>query len=144
MKIVKQNLKAVLCALLGALTLFAAVSCQNKEKSVKATVEVVNETTVVISVEECSGGATLLDAMESLKKAEELDFSLSAGMVTEIGGKENGANSYWMLYTSDADFSNTAWGTVDYEGQTLGSAILGAEALKVSAGKIYLWSYQSF
>jgi Ca2+-transporting ATPase len=66
--------------------------------------------------------------------------------VNEMNGKKNAADfsSCWMLFTSDAEMANTEWGTVEYEGETLGSAILGAESLVVEKGEIYLWVYQSF
>ena len=127
------------------LTVFAvfSVSC-NQEKSVTATVEKVNESTVAIFVLECSGGATVLDAMKSLQKKGELSFEISSGMVTEMEGKANGGSSYWMLYTDDNDFATDEYGTVEYGGQTLGSAVLGANALQVSVGKTYVWIYTTF
>ena len=49
-----------------------------------------------------------------------------------------------MLYTSDAELSNTAWGEVEYNGAKLGGAIVGAGELPVAEGQIYVWSYQGF
>ena len=49
-----------------------------------------------------------------------------------------------MLYTSDAEMSNAEWGTIDYDGKTYASAILGAESLEVSAGNYYILSYVIF
>ena len=40
--------------------------------------------------------------------------------------------------------SNTEWGTVDYEGERYASAVLGADALTVIEGGLYIWEYQSF
>ena len=67
-------------------------------------------------------------------------------MVSSVEGKENAADgsACWMLYTSDAEMSNKEWGTITYEGNTYGSAILGAESLQVSAGQYYVWSYDAF
>jgi hypothetical protein len=49
-----------------------------------------------------------------------------------------------MIYTTDEDNSNTAWGLVEYNGKTYGSAMYGAEELKVKQGESYIWLYQSF
>ena len=86
----------------------------------------------------------LSESMELLKKNGKLTYEISGGMVTSINGKANSANEFWMLYTSDTEMANTAWGTYEYEGQTLGSAIVGAEALPVVDGGIYIWAYQGF
>ena len=84
--------------------------------------------------------------MEMLREDGKIEFAISGGMVTEINGKANTADfsSCWMLYTSDAELSNTEWGTVSYEENSYGSAIVGAEALPVVNGEIYVWAYQSF
>ena len=67
-------------------------------------------------------------------------------MITSINGKANPADwSYcWMVYTSDTSMANTEYGTYEYEGQILGSAVLGAEALPAADGGIYVWVYQKF
>ena len=90
--------------------------------------------------------STLVDYMNSLKDSKELNFEIADGMVTSINGIKNAADysSCWMLYTSDADNANTAWGTVEYKGNTYGSAIYGAESLKIKDGCLYIWVYKTF
>ena len=111
---------------------------------------IVSDTYIVIKPSEASlEGKTdmlLIDFMSQLKEKGELKFGISDGMVTSINGIDNPEDwsSCWMLYTSDAENSNTAWGTVEYEGKTYGSAISGAEALKIKAGELYIWVFQSF
>ncbi len=114
--------------------------------SAKAEVVSKSDTMVVIKVNETEGFATLLDAMTYLKGEGALTFELTNGMVSSIEGKANPADwsACWMLYTSDAEMSNTEWGTITYEGNTYGSAILGAESLQVSVGQYYVWSYDVF
>ena len=89
---------------------------------------------------------TLMDYMEELKNKGELEFVVKDGMITAINGIENPADysSCWMLYTSDADNANASWGTVEYEGKEYGSAISGAETLKIKADQLYIWVYKSF
>ena len=104
---------------------------------------------VIKTTEEALEGKTdllLIDYMQTLKEKEGLEFAISDGMITSINGIDNPADysSCWMLYTSDPELSNSAWGTVEYEGVEYGSAVSGAEALTVKAGQLYIWVYQSF
>lgn len=104
---------------------------------------------VIKTTEEALEGKTdllLIDYMQTLKEKEGLEFSISDGMITSINGIDNPADysSCWMLYTSDPELSNSAWGTVEYEGVEYGSAVSGAEALTVKPGQLYIWVYQSF
>ena len=88
----------------------------------------------------------LIEYMNDLAQEGKLACTISDGMITSINGIENPADfsSCWMLYTSDKDFSNRTWGTVEYEGVEYGSAISGAEVLKIKAGEIYIWVFQKF
>ena len=95
---------------------------------------------VLASATPSSDNQTLLEYMDQC----EIDFTIESGMITAVQGKSNTTNSFWMLYTSDAENSNEAWGTYDYEGTTLGSATLGAGELIVKAGCTYVWVYQTF
>lgn len=117
-----------------------------------------NNSLVVFDSDECiaitvsegqmpiTSSSTLLDYMQALKNSERLNFEIDDGMITSINGIKNAADwsSCWMLYTSDADNANTAWGTVEYNGKVYGSAIYGAEKLKIKEGCIYIWVYKSF
>lgn len=87
---------------------------------------------------------TLKDYMEHLQENKKFMFTVSNGMVTEINGKANTTKSFWMLYTSDAENSNKEWGMFEYENSVYGSATLGADALIVKEGCIYIWAYQTF
>lgn len=101
---------------------------------------------VVIAVEEGKGGVTLLSYMQDLQEEGELAFTVENGMVTSIAGKANDSdyNPCWMLYTSDTENANDAWGVVEYDGKRYGSAVVGVETLLVKAGETYIWWYQSF
>ncbi len=102
-------------------------------------------TMVEIKVLTLEGQCTLMDVMEKAKQAGDLSFEVSNGMVTSINGVANPADwsKCWILFTSDAEMSNTAWGTITYNDVTLGSAVVGADALDILAGETYVWSYQS-
>ena len=98
------------------------------------------ETQVVIGVEDKRGSFELIDCMEALK-GEEFSFEISGGFILEINGVVNADGCYWMLYTSDTELSNSAWGEITYEDKTLASAALGAESLEVKVGELYIWQY---
>lgn len=119
------------------------VGCNKNEGYAKTEVNS-TDGVVAITVVEASQNTSLLKAMECAQDDEKLTFTISDGMVTGINGTANANNCYWMLYTSDADNANTAWGTYAYDGQELGSSVLGAESLTVKAGCIYVWVYTQF
>ena len=88
---------------------------------------------------------TLMDYMTLLKQEEKLDFETKNGMISSVNGIENPADwsSCWMLYTSDEENANSSWGKVEYEGKIYGSAMFGAESLKVKDNCLYIWVFQS-
>lgn len=132
------SLFLALTTLLGVLTLTA---CGNEPVVIRD-----SDTCIVIRVPEDAGEMTLIDYMETLKKNGQLNFTMENGMITSIGGIQNPADfsRCWMLYTSDADFSSSAWGTVEYDGVEYGSAVVGAEALVIKPGCLYIWAFMSF
>ncbi len=99
-----------------------------------------------ISVEEAKYDCTLLQLMQDAKDDGKLDFEENGGMITSINGTANAADfsACWMLYTSDSELSNTQGGTITWNGQTLGMAIVGASDLPVTVGMVYVWEYQTF
>ena len=115
------------------LSVFCLVACGDNVEPVVITVsQAVEENT------------TLLEVMQEKKTAGELDFQMENGMIVQIGETKNSTNSFWMLYTTDEANANTQWGTFAWKGETLGSAVLGADALVVKQGETYVWVYQSF
>ena len=143
----KNTVKRLSC-LLAVLMLLCAVllpGCKSEPLVIKE-----SDTCIVIRVTEeaLDGGADmmLIDYMNKLVQSGELECTISNGMVTSINGIENPADfsSCWMLYTSDAENANTAWGTVEYEGAQYGSAVSGAETLKIKPGQLYIWVFQTF
>ncbi len=120
--------------ILAAICLFA-VSCKDKDADPVA---------IDLAGVTVAENATLLDVMEEKKADGTLKFSISDGMIVSINGVKNGTNRYWMLYTSDGEYSNAQWGTHTYEGKELGSAVYGAGDLPVKSGEIYVWVYQKF
>lgn len=144
MKNTNKRLFNLLLVLILSLSMLLS-GCQKEPLVIKD-----SETCIVIKVTEDvladNADMLLIDYMNQLAQEGELSCSISNGMITSINGIENPADfsSCWMLYTSDADNANTAWGTVEYEGVEYGSAISGAEALKIKPDQLYIWVFQSF
>lgn len=138
--------------LLLVFMLFGASSCAfslNTNANAKVIVsEVFTESKhiVVIKIDKTTKGATLMDAMRELKKGELLAYKTAGTMITSINGVDNAADysACWMLYTSDDECANGEWGVVEYKSQTYGSAIVGADALEISEGELYIWKYENF
>ena len=116
------------------------------EAGTKAEVEKTAEDMVAIRVLEADGEETLLSVMEDLQEEGLVNFTIQNGMVMGINGKDNPIDfsHCWMLYTSDEEMANAAWGEIEYNGEKLGSAVLGADSLPVLEGEVYVWYYQAF
>lgn len=136
MKRFLKVLAGLLCALVAA---FGCIGCGSAKSS---------EPVAITVTETVAEGTTLLDVMNEMKADGELRFKISNGMVTEINGVKNDVDfdPCWMLYTTDtdSDCSSAEWGTYEYNGTILNSAILGAESLPVKTGETYVWVYQTF
>ena len=143
-----ERTKKILVCLLAAVTLMSLLllpGCKSEPLVIKE-----SDTCIVLRVtEEAMGGNAdllLIDYMDQLVKSGKMTCTIQDGMVTSINGIDNPADfsSCWMLYTSDEENANAAWGTVDFEGKQYGSAISGAEVLKVKPGQLYIWVFKSF
>ena len=144
-KIMKKTTKKLVSVLLAVLLLLSMTACRNEPLVIKD-----SDTYIVIkTTQEAIGDKTdmlLIDYMETLKQKGELEFSVGNGMILSINGIDNPADysSCWMLYTSDAENANASWGTVEYEGKEYGSAVSGAEVLKIKPDQLYIWVFKSF
>ena len=140
----KKILSCILAIMLLACTVLLS-GCKQEPLVIKD-----SDTCIVIKpTQESMDGKTdmlLIDYMNQLTNDGKMTCKISNGMITSINGIDNPADfsSCWMLYTSDVENSNTAWGTVSYDGKEYGSAISGAEALKIKPGQLYIWVFQSF
>lgn len=110
-----------------------------------------DENTVVIVPSEevlALDGATLADYLAAMKERGLISYTMENGMLTEVNGKKNrstGTSSAecWMIYTSDPDYSNAAFGTLTYDGVVYPSASLGAESIVLSKSFVYLLAYHT-
>ncbi len=141
----QKTLSFIIC-LLMCISSLLLTSCQSTEPLVIKE----SDTYIVISVSEESLGENdelfLIDYMKTLKENGELEFELDNGMIKSINGIDNPADfsKCWMLYTSDTENSGSAFGTVEYKDKLYGSAIVGAELLKIKPNNIYIWVFKAF
>ena len=144
-KFTRRCLSLVLAAVMLA-SVMALSSCEMLSSLFQKEPLVIydSDTTIVIRCEETDGEKVLIDYMNELQAEGKLEFVVEDGMITSINGIENPADfsSCWMLYTSDTEMANSAWGTVLYKDVEYGSAILGAESLKMKEGCIYIWAFK--
>ena len=140
----KKIFSAILALIISIVT-FSLLGCGGNNLVIKET-----DTYIVITASneqmQINSDTTLVDYMNSLKEDGELSFEIKNGMVNSVNGIENPLDysSCWMLYTSDTENSNSVWGTIEYKGNTYGSAVLGAESLIIKDGYLYIWVYQTF
>ena len=143
----KTTTKRLSCLFLVLLLTCAVLlpGCQKETLVIKD-----SDTYIVVKTTEKTlegkGEMFLIDYMNELAQQGELACTIEDGMITSINGIANPADfsSCWMLYTSDVENANNAWGVVEYEGVEYGSAISGAETLKIKADQLYIWVFKSF
>ena len=138
-----------LVSFLLAVTLLAGVLMLSGCKKEPLVIKDSDTYIVIKTTQEAMDGKTdmfLIGYMKILKEKGELEFEIANGMITSINGIDNPADfsSCWMLYTSDEELSNVAWGTVEYEGKEYNSAVSGAETLKIKPDQLYIWVFKSF
>ena len=131
------SLVSLISAVLALFPLFALAGCKTPPSAA-------DENTVVIQASAEHDGKTLLSVMEELQAAGELSFAVSDGMIVELNGTKQTPPKSWILYTSDKENANEQWGTLEYEGEVLGSAALGVGQLAVKEGCLYIWAFESF
>lgn len=136
-----KKLFTLLAVILTVATMAFQVACQKPSDPL---VIKESDTLVVVKVAD-DVDMSLIDYVKSLEEYKD-SFVIENGMIVEIDGVKNEADwsACWMIYTSDAENANTAWGEVEYQGEIYGSAILGAESLMVKKDCIYIFVYQSF
>ena len=130
-----KTLSRILLVVLAVVMVFGLFACNKKADEVVIKVD---------SAYEMEADDTLEDYMDYLEEKGKLDYEEEDGMIISINGKKNTLNSYWMIYTSDENYSNSQWGTYEYKGKTLGSATLGATALPLNKDATYVLVYQTF
>ncbi|MBE5732000.1 MAG: hypothetical protein E7353_03095 [Clostridiales bacterium] len=139
-------MKKIITSVFVALTILVSLFCVSCSKPTPKVIKESDTYFVINVTDNVESGTTLYDYMVTLRSDGEIDFTDADGMITSLNGISNKSDwsEAWMIYTTDEDNSNTAWGLVEYNGKTYGSAAFGAEQLVIKKGESYIWLYQSF
>lgn len=142
MKSLRTFLAVSACAcLLSLLPLASACGGETVNNGGKGNVQSVENGVVFVASEEVmdiTETTTLRQYMDAMAENGGIEYEADNGMITSVNGIEpQSDNEYWFIYTSLGDYSNTEWGTYEYEGQTLGSATLGFGDLPCVEGETY-------
>ncbi len=150
-----KNKKAIfisLAVIVVAIICVVCIYCFTPKKETQS-VEIDDGKTVVITVDEnymqITESTTLMDYLNKLKSDGKIDYEyeneLSPFIVSINGVKANGDdNEFWGLYSNDEEHTNTAWGTVEYNGEILGSTIYGIKELIIKANYIYVFKLSTW
>ena len=106
-------------------------------------------------IEASATGGSLEDAMSALKDAGKLTYEGSEGeygfYLTSVNGYTPDAdnNEYWAVYTTlgeydGVEYSNSEYGTYDYNGKTLSSASYGVSGLPLVEGELYVLVVEAY
>jgi hypothetical protein len=103
--------------------------------------EVIVEYTVPLN--KITGNSGLVSVLDYLESIDAIDYEIDGTMLTEVGELENNASTGEWIYvyttvTDDIDVSQYAM-TVEYKGQSITSAGVGAQELSLEKdAKIYI------
>ena len=91
-----------------------------------------------VNLDKVEGSDGLLSVLAYLKAEKGLDYTEAGGFLSAVGDLKQEGNRYIYLYTSvEEDFDVSEYkSTVEYKGQTLTSAGVGAKDMHVKDGAV--------
>lgn len=138
----------VVGALAAALMCGALIGCAQAADKGDAEFRLVanDETCVVIAADKSDTDRSLYDALAFFATSGEISMDGSESeygfYLTSLNGREATDEYYWAVYTTlgildGVEYSNAAWGTWEYGGETLASASYGVSGLPLIEGELY-------
>lgn len=135
-------------ALAAALMCGALIGCAQATDTGDAEFRLVanDETCVVIAADKSDTDRSLYDALAFFATSGEITMDGSESeygfYLTSLNGREATDEYYWAVYTTlgildGVEYSNAAWGTWEYGGETLASASYGVSGLPLVEGELY-------
>lgn len=135
-------------ALAAALMCGALIGCAQAADKGDAEFRLVanDETCVVIAADKSDADRSLYDALAFFATSGEITMDGSESeygfYLTSLNGREATDEYYWAVYTTlgildGVEYSNAAWGTWEYGGETLASASYGVSGLPLIEGELY-------
>ena len=107
----------------------------------------------LVVIEATETGGSLEDALAKFKEEKLLDYESAMGdyglYVKKLNGYTLENNEFVAIYTSLSEYdgiaySNTDWGTYEYNGKTYDSATYGASGLPLIKGEIYILAISTY
>lgn len=103
----------------------------------------------IVLIEAKKTGGSLEDALKYFKDAGDIDYSATDGdyglMLNSLNGYTPNAasNEFIAIYTTlgtyeGVEYSSTEFGTYEYDGKVLGSAMYGVSGLPMIEGNLYV------
>ena len=137
----QKNIGRILSVVLVvAMLLCALASCGENSKTGFATLVIGTEipTEYKVNLDKVEGSDGLLSVLAYLKAEKGLAYTEAGGFLTAVGDLKQEGNRYIYLYTSvEEDFDVSEYkSTVEYKGQTLTSAGVGAKDMHVKDGAV--------
>lgn len=138
----------VVGALAAALMCGALIGCAQAADKGDAEFRLVanDETCVVIAADKSDTDRSLYDALAFFATSGEITMDGSESeygfYLTSLNGRVATDEYYWAVYTTlgildGVEYSNAAWGTWEYGGETLASASYGVSGLPLVEGELY-------
>lgn len=135
-------------ALAAALMCGALIGCAQAADKGDAEFRLVanDETCVVIAADKSDTDRSLYDALAFFATSGEITMDGSESeygfYLTSLNGRDATDEYYWAVYTTlgildGVEYSNAAWGTWEYGGETLASASYGVSGLPLIEGELY-------
>lgn len=140
-----KKFSKIFAAVLAVAILTAAFAACNGYNAVKETEDVVAITvsSKVMSLE----GKNLVDYLNKLQSDDKISYEASDGYINTVNGKTADYakdKTSWMIYTSDEEMGNAAWGTYEFEGKTYYSAVVGINDYPLVEGTVILFAFCRF
>ena len=147
----KTKITSILLAIFLVVTFTA---CSDNTAS-SAAAAVIKSSDKLVVIEAKATGGSLEEAMSALKEAGELTYEGSESeygfYLTSVNGytPDEAANEYWAVYTTlgeyeGVEYSNSEYGTYDYNGKTCASASYGISGLPAVENEIYVLVVESY
>lgn len=103
----------------------------------------------LVAIQASKTGGSLEDALSALKETGMLKYEGTESeygfFLTSVNGytPDSNSNEYWAIYTTlgeyeGVEYSNSEYGTYDYEGKTCSSASYGISGIPVVEGETYV------
>ena len=139
--------KTIFLAILLIVT-FAFTACAG-DTAASGGAAVLEGSDKLVVIEASSAGGSLEEAMAALKEAGTLTYEGSESeygfYLASVNGYTPDAenNEYWAIYTTlgeyeGVEYSNSEYGTYDYNGKTCASASYGISGIPMVEGEIYV------